>query len=455
MNEKLSQNFLKEIQFPELHLVLGGLSGQSDPNSFNPTADSLVARRIGATERALIADNNEWQYGKVYSAWGPDITTNYYAYNTSNRIVYICTDNKPNNRIDEESAISTIIPSHTTPTIETYDDGYSWIPYFKTDITQLEFLSKTDLPIPNLGKSQAFSSFSDKYESLCGTGLTSYGCCCLYFKENSVDEVTSEVYNAGDVTNEVIFSDCFECQKLADALDRDVIFLSGVTSGGITSSHPLENPLCPATKIIKTLQDELTEEQYTLVPGSSREYALYLLNNFTNETGIMAARIDLSGLTLPGYTSTITENPEITIKDQTGTGARIRVLTSGLDPTIGRYPVIGVELLESGTGYTEVTDWSLDNTFVDDYIQLVHFPSNFYNDPTQLVPGKRYRIKAQITSDELASNVNVEQITKFAVLSNPQFYGSEAPAIYPEGDRNFRPLQTNAFAITGPFTSIV
>jgi hypothetical protein len=42
MNEKLSQNFLKEIQFPELHLVLGGLSGQSDPNSFNPTADSLV-----------------------------------------------------------------------------------------------------------------------------------------------------------------------------------------------------------------------------------------------------------------------------------------------------------------------------------------------------------------------------------------------------------------------------
>ena len=26
----------------------------------------------------------------------------------------------------------------------------------------------------------------------------------------------------------------------------------------------------------------------------------------------MAARINLSGLTLPGYTSTITENPEIT-----------------------------------------------------------------------------------------------------------------------------------------------
>jgi hypothetical protein len=111
-------------------------------------------------------------------------------------------------------------------------------------------------------------------------------------------------------------------------------------------------------------------------------------------------------------------------------------------------------LLASGTGYTEVTDWSLNNTFVDDYIKLVHFPSNFYNDPTQLVPGKRYRIKAQITSDELASNVNVQQITKFAVLSNPQFYGSEATAIYPEGDRNFRPLQTNAFAITGPFITI-
>jgi hypothetical protein len=451
MNQTLSNNILKELQFPEFHLVLGGLSGQSDPGSFNSTADALIARRIKDTETSLVADNNEWQYGKIYNSWSPGTTTNYYVYNPNNRIVYICTDNTPNGRIDEEPAISTVIPSHTLPEIQAYNDGYSWIPYYKVDITQLEFLSQTDLPIPNLGKSQSYTTFADQYNSLCGSGITTYGCCCLYFKESSVDEVTGEIYNAGDVTNEVVFSDCFECQKLADALDKDVLFLSGVTSGGITSSHPTENPLCPATKTIYSLQQELLNEQYTLIPGSSREYALYLLNNFTNGEGILAARIDLSGLTDAQKTIT-TENPEITIKDKTGTGARVRLLTVPVG--YNQYMVTGAELLASGSNYSQVTDWSLNGTIVDNYIQLIHFPPNFYNDPTILTPGKRYRLKLQVTSDDLQNNISVQQITKFAVLTNPKVYGTDATVKYPSGDSAFRPLQTNAFAITGPYTEI-
>lgn len=451
MIQNISNNFIKEIQFPEFHLVLGGLSGQSDPDSFNSTADSLIARRIKDTEKSLIADNNEWQYGKVYNAWAPDVTSNYYVYNPSNRIVYICTDNTFNGRIDEEPAISTIVPSHTAPVIQEYADGYSWIPYWKVDITQLEFLSTTDLPIPNLGKSQSYTTFADQYSSLCGTGVTTFGCCCLYFKEAKTDEVTGEVYSAGDVTNETIFSECFECQKMADALNREAVFLAGYTAGSITSSQTGENPLCPATKTIYNLQQQLAAEQYTLIPGSSREYALSLLNNFQNEEGIMAARIDLSGLTDAQKTVT-TENPEITIKDKTGTGAGIRLLTTPIG--YNQYMVVGVELLASGTGYSQVTDWALAGTAVDNYIKLVHFPANFYNDPTFLTPGKRYRLKLQLTSDDLQNNVNVQQITKFAVLANPKLYGSDSLAKYPSGDGAFRPLQTNAFAITGPFTEI-
>jgi hypothetical protein len=166
-------------------------------------------------------------------------------------------------------------------------------------------------------------------------------------------------------------------------------------------------------KIVGYIEDKLVKDGERLIS----ELPFEKLPKSVLEFGVKVLPVDDSSLQFSPEGFGITENPEITIKDQTGTGARVRVLTSGLDPTTGRYPVTGVELLESGTGYTEVTDWSLNNTFVDDYIQLVHFPSNFYNDPTQLVPGKRYRIKAQITSDELASNVNVEQITKFAVLS--------------------------------------
>lgn len=451
MNQTLSNNIIKELKFPEFHLLLGGLSGATDPNSFDPVADSLVSRRIKDTETSLIADNNEWQYGKVYNAWAPDVTSNYYVYNPANRIVYICTDNTPNGRIDEEPGLSTEVPSHTEPQIQTYGDGYSWIPYWKVDITQLEFLSKTDLPVPNLGKSQSYTTYADQFAPLCGSGVTTFGCCCLYFKNSSVDEVTKEVYTSGDLTNETIFSDCFECQKLADALDREPLFLAGYTAGSIKSSQTGENPLCPATKTVYNLQQQLDSEKYTLVPGSSREYALYLLNNFKNERGLMAARIDLSGLTDAQKTIT-TENAEITIKDPTGTGARVRLLT--VPVSYGRHMVTGVELLDSGTEYTPVTDWSLAGTIVDNYIKLVHFPSGFYNDPSFLTPGKRYRLKLQVTSDDLQDNVNVLQITKFAVLANPKLYNTDAVAKYPSGNSAFRSLQTNVFALTGPYTSI-
>lgn len=448
MSEQLSQNIISGLALPEFWVVFGGLSGQTDPTSFSPVGDSLVGRRASISEKALVADNNEWQYGKQYNAWAPGITGNYYVLNAANRIVYLCTENTENNRIDEETALSTIIPSHTEPQIQTYDDGYSWIPLFKVDISQLGFLSNRDLPIPDLGVSQSFSSFTDKYESLCGTtGITSYGCCCLYFKENSVDEVTGEVYTAGDVTNEVIFSDCFECQKLSESLDRDVIFLRGVTTAGITSSHPLENPLCPATKTIKTLKDELEEEQYTLIPGSSREYALYLLNNFQNNDGILSATINLSGLT-DGQKTVSTSNPEITIKDPTGTGARVRLLTNEIG--YNRHLVYGVELINSGSGYSQLPDWSLAGTLVDDYIKLVRFPDNFYNDPTVLVPGQRYRISLQVTSAQLADNVNIQKITKLAVLTNPALLASGAPAIYPSANSDITPLQANVFAGRGP-----
>jgi hypothetical protein len=462
--KNLTNNIIQELKLPEIHLVLGGLPGQTDPDIFVPEADPLIAKRINNLEKCLIADNNVWQYGKQYTAWAPDVTSNYYVYNSENRIVYLCTDNKPNNRTDEEAGISTEIPSHVEPEIRIYDDGYSWIPLFMVDISQLNFLSDRDLPIPDLMGTKNYLSFGEKYSSLCGTGVTAFGCCCLYFKENSVDEISGEVYSAGDVTNETIFSDCFECQKLADALDREVLFLSGLTAGDITSSNTGENPLCPATKTIKTLQEQLESEKYTLSPGSSREYALYLLNNFANEKGIMSARIDLSGLTQSYYA--YYNDPILSIRDKTGSGADIQIKTTlvtntdiGLDSSVAQNQnirlITGMEVLNSGSNYTEVVDFDITGTkaisfSLDNRVSLVNFPEEFYNDPTVFVPAKRIRIKTTINSDEIADNVTTSSITKLAVLVNPKFYGSDAPAVFPEGDSSFRNLQTIGFAATGP-----
>lgn len=462
--KNLTNNIIQELALPELHLVLGGLPGQTDSDIFVPEADPLIAKRINSLEKCLVADNNIWQYGKQYTAWAPDVTKNYYVYNPENRIVYLCTDNKPNNRIDEEAGLSTEIPSHIQPEIQIYGDGYSWIPLFMVDISQLNFLSERDLPIPNLTGIKNYLTFTEKYSSLCGTGVTAFGCCCLYFKENSVDELTGEVYSAGDVTNETIFSDCFECQKLADALDREALFLSGFTAGGITSSNMGENPLCPATKTIKTLKEQLESEKYTLSPGSSREYALYLLNNFENEKGILSARIDLSGLSLGQYS--FYGDPTFTIKDKTGSGADVQIKTTQITYTdIGLPPVLatsgdiklvtGIEVVNPGSNYTDVIDFEVEGSKPVSYnlsnkINLINFPEGFYNDPTVFVPAKRVRVKTTVSSDEIADNVTTGSITKLAILVNPKFYGSDAPAIFPEGDSSFRNLQTIGFAATGP-----
>jgi len=446
MIKQLSQELLTTLKLPELQLVLGGIP-QTDQTKFIPTADALVARRISETEKSFIADNNQWQNGKIYNQWNTDVFNNYYVYNPSNRIVYLCTDNKLNNRKDEESSISTVVPSDVTPGVFKTEDGYSWCPLFKVDLTQIDFISNTDLPLPKLEPPENYLTLTEKYSDLCPSGSTSFGCCCLYNKENEVNDITGVTYLAGSLTNEIIFSECFECQKLAEETDKDVLFLAGYTAGDI-SSNVGPNPLCPQTKTIKSFKDQLTEEQYTLTPGSSREYALYLLNNFENELGIMAARIDLSELTEAQKTiSSSTQFPSVNIVDPTGSGATARLLTESIGPDT--YVVNGIELLTSGSGYSELIDWSTGNTFIDSKIELIRFPKDFYNNPIQLVPEKRLRIKLEVPSYQIKENVETENITKIAVMVDPKDFDSGAPVKGTGVSKTIRNLQTEVIAVTG------
>jgi len=446
MIKQLSQELITSLKLPELQLVLGGIP-QTDQEKFIPTADALIARRISESEKSFIADNNQWQTGKVYNQWNIDVSNNYYVYNPDNRIVYLCTDNKTNNRIDEEAAISTIIPSNIEPGVFKTEDGYSWCPLFKVDLTQIDFISITDLPLPKLDPAENYITLTEKYSDLCPSGSTSFGCCCLYNKENEVNDITGQTYISGSLTNEIIFSECFECQKLAEQLDKEVSFLAGYTAGDI-SSVTGPNPLCPATKTIKTFKEQLTEEQYTLTPGSSREYALYLLNNFENELGIMAARINLNGLT-EAQKTIYTSNPfpPVNIIDPTGIGATARLLSESIGTD--SYMVNGIELLTSGSGYSELTDWSTGNTFIDSKIEFVRFPKDFYNNPTQLTPEKRLRIKLEIPSYQIKENVETETITKIAVMVNPIDFNFGAPIKGAGASRTISNLQTELIAVTG------
>ena len=180
---KLSSLTLNQIP-KEVFLVLGGISG-SNNDAFESHFDPVVAKRIPNNEKILIGPNNVWQSGKYYTPYSINVTSNHYVLNSSNNVVYLCVSNNSNNDTLTLVNVSSVIPSHTTPTIAQSEDGYSWIPIFRIDPAQYKFISDRDLPLPEIAKAVDYNSFTEKFQPLCGSGITSFGCCCLYFKENS------------------------------------------------------------------------------------------------------------------------------------------------------------------------------------------------------------------------------------------------------------------------------
>ena len=438
---KLSSLTLNQIP-KEVFLVLGGISG-SNNDAFESHFDPVVAKRIPNNEKILIGPNNVWQSGKYYTPYSINVTSNHYVLNSSNNVVYLCVSNNSNNDTLTLVNVSSVIPSHTTPTIAQSEDGYSWIPIFRIDPAQYKFISDRDLPLSEISSIEVdYNSFTEKFQPLCGSGITSFGCCCLYFKENSVDEITAEVYSQGDVTNETIFSDCYECQKLADALDREVIFLSGQTAGSITSSSTGENPLCPATKTIQTIAEQLESNKYITIPGSSNEFAYNLISNFTNSAGILFARIDLTGITT-AYRQVTTSNPSVTIIDPTGSGAVVNLKTVQISEYL--HEVVGIQMTSSGSGYDGIPDHKVvglvKNHPLNNAITLDIFPEGMFEQSTQFVSPTSYKIITSITTDSLLDVIASPKLTKYAILTDPLYYDSAAPVKYTKNNADYFTLE--------------
>ena len=233
------------------YLILGGAE-DTPSTEFNTTADSFVAKHIPSTDISLIVDMNQWENGKRYNRWSPTVIENYYVYNSDLRIVYLLVDNLQNGRADQETLLSTVLPSHTTPTVEQTSDGCRWIPLYSVDILQDKFITKTNLPILDSKKENGYSTFTEKYRLLCSSGITTFGSCCLYYKEPFLDEITGKTFASGAITNDIIFSNCYDCQKIADSLGYEPRFLAGYTTGAVNSSTG-PNKLCPSTITIKTI----------------------------------------------------------------------------------------------------------------------------------------------------------------------------------------------------------
>ena len=448
----MSSNLSKELfqkKPDDFLLVLGG-TPETAGKPFEVIPDSLVSRKIAKNEISLIADNNIWSSGKKYTNWSPG-ASNYYIFNPENRLVYVLVDNLQDGRKDLETNLSTVIPSHINPEAQKYSDGCSWFPVFKVDFLKEQFLSERDLPIPDVQTEDGYLTLAEKYNTLCSSGATTSGSCCFYYKTDEIDDITGVSYSAGTLTKETIFSTCYECQKMAESLNREVTFLSGYTLGSITTGITLGNPLCPPTKIIKTIKEKLEEQIYDLIPGSFEEYQKYCLDNFTTNKGIIRAEIDLSGLSDSELTLSV-PSPFLVVKDTEGTGAQIQLLTNEIG--YNQHKVYGIQIVNSGIGYNqEIVDFSItgySGTTLINKIDLITLPDAVYDNPEILVPADRYRIICTVTSEQISPNVLSESFTKYAIIKNPKLAGTNAKKRYTDTSTAFEPLQLLITAITGP-----
>lgn len=448
MNNKLS---LTNLNIPkELFLVTGGYR-PTETAQWEPLTDSFFSKRIPESQKHYIASVSPWQSNVTYGRFVSD--DNYtVVYNEENLIVYLCLHNNSDFRSDLEPGLSVDKPSHNLGRY-TYSDGYTWLPLFKIDFTEWEFVNSTQIPVPKFDIEE-YNTFTEKYESLCGRGTTAFGCCCLYFKDNSVDEITGEVYTKGDVTNETIFSDCYECQKLADALDKDVIFLAGFTAGSITSNGTGENPLCPATKTIKSLKETLQEQEYEIVSGSSKDYQLFLLQNF-NDRGIMSVDIDLTNLTEAQRTIGV-ENPVLTVSDVSGSGATVRIKTDPIG--VSNHIITGVELVSEGSGYGDlpiINTSSILSSTLQDRITLIPYNSDVYNNPQLYARPNQLKASISVAEEEIREVLpGLIKHNRFTVMADPYLLSNNAPAEFTKNDSTVRNMTTKV-VIYKPSTLII
>jgi len=451
-NQKLSSLTINKAP-EEMFLVLGQI--KDSELGFNIISDGVFAKRIPDKEKCVIAKNNIWQSGKIYNEVGSQ--ENYYVLNNNNNVVYLCISNNANNNNQDVINMSVVIPNHTTPTINQLSDGYSWLPLYRVDSSQLNFITNKDLPTAKIFVEKEYSSFFEKYKPLCGSGVTSFGCCCLYFKESNIDEITNEVYTKGSITNETIFSTCYECQKLADSLKREVLFLDGLTAGSVENSNNDKNYLCPSTKYIKEILEEFEDNKYNTIPNSSNAFSYGLLNNFNNFSGIMFARINTNDIT-ESEKIISTPNPLVNIVDTTGSGAVVRLKT--IQISTNNHKVIGIEIISRGSGYSKLPDFYVDgiseNNIINSIISIGVFPESIFISSDEYVYPISYKIKTSIITDELSSMISSANIDSYTILTNPDYTDNNSKIISTKNNSDYFSLETRVICgLSGEQISIV
>ena len=422
------KNYIKDIGVRNQLFAFAGTddsstSSESAQTTIDIWKNSNVGVKVGQNSVIPVVSNIKWIEKKPYIPWSSININygNYYVYNEENGYVYLCiSDNEKFRKDYRGNNVSNIRPSHTTGT-QTYSDGYVWKVLYKITPSLERFVTSSWIPVVSFETfdSSTQSTLSQQIITYCNPDTpTSKGICAVFLKQPLIQADTLTEYSVGDLYATLEETKCNECFNLFLDNDKFTSIYYG-SKGSVPTSI--------------TINDKFTEVGNSIqsndISMSSPYYYLYDINNSDDilEGSIISCFVNLSEFT--GTQLQVTsENPEFIVSSNTGSGARIQLLTYITNN--GAIVVNGINVINPGIGYTDVTLEMDQNIFVDTSIKdliLAVIEVNldkidgFGFDPVDVLDAQHMMIDVKIDKTQL-NNAKIElpnSLNFFGLLVNP------------------------------------
>lgn len=420
------KNFIKDIGTKNQLFVFAGIDDESTTSESAKTQidiwrNSNFAVKIGQNNLISVVPKIKWLEKKPYKPWTSNSqnTGNYYVYNEENNYVYLCiSDNEKNRKDYQGNNVSNIRPSHTVGTLS-YSDGYTWKVLYKITPSLEKFVTSSWIPVISFDNFDATpqTSLNSQANSFCDGDTSMSGNCAFYAKKGLVNPIDLTECAANSLKFYLSDIKCSICYDLSVDNERYfVVFSENVpesTYPGLDKYTEVENSI------------NINE-----VSPSSPYYYLYDINANDNlsEGSIVSCSLNLSDFTqssLQVYSS----NPQLTISSGSGSGAIIQLTTFVTNS--GSIVIDGIKIIESGSGYRDITVDLDENLFVDSSVKDLIIAAIEINldkidglgfDPVEALGAEHVMIDVRLEKSDLSgSKIELpEYFNFFGLISNPE-----------------------------------
>lgn len=421
----LNKEYLKytKQEAKKWHFYLGGdpiLRPDENPNAFDWGTDVNVLYRVRENDVNFVTDRIDWSLRLAAVPWSPNTNTDARTliFNPINSIAYLCISDNVNNRSDPSirgKQPSIYAPSHTNGQL-TYEDGYNWYALFVVDPTKLDIVTTSKIPVMSIDDFTTdpnTTALTQKYSQICGAGYTAMGTCCLYGKIETKDALGNTA-GKGDLTYVKVATNCYRCTELAQKLNCEYIFKTGIT---VFPAYPNCTPCDCSIEIV----DKITEIQKNLgnlnPSGFFRHvYANYL--GWEDPSEILSVFINLETVSDKDRIIPL-NNPKVKFESVTGEGAEAELITEYLGGN--NYRVDGIRLLTRGKNYkngdaTPVIQ-GLEDSALNNLIEVNVAPEDFPENPISMLNSLETCVKVSISNKMLEqTGTYLRNFTRYGLI---------------------------------------